>query len=1340
MKKSAVRKNTLHHKTLLRRRNNVLGSAKLIQQFDDQYDPETQVNQISLRIARLDELWTTFESVQDEIEVIEDEQEDFAECRQEFNDMYFALKASLSSKLPQNDASPVNPVPQAAHQGAQSVPQIMVVKLPELMMPEFDGQPEQWIQFRDLFKSVIHSNVQISAVQKLHYLRSCLKGDASRLISSITISADNYTIAWKTICDRFENANYLVKQHMSALFRVPSVRKGSASALSEVADEFNRHVGILDKLEDREAHWNSFLVERLSSLLDDKSLLEWENQCKEEEVPQYAVLLEFIRKRSRTLQKCITVCGTPSGTQMKPVKPKTTSSHVASENVVKCPSWKQAHPLIQCETFIKLSPYDRLEFAKKHRLCVNCLRGGHRSRDCRSSLCRTCDKRHHSMLHLPMRSSTAAIVASPSEEQSPNTSQACTAICSAPTTTSQAEISYSVANTPPVVFTRSLPQAVGSLSHTTSPVAAIDGPPSPSSVVSYDRNDSEPLPYCPQLPATSLTQANTSFESIVFLSTAVVRVRDVNNVYHYARALLDSGSQSNFVSESLCQRLGLKRTRINLPVSGIGQATVNVHYKVNIALSSRFGGFEQQIDCLVLPRLTVSLPSRSIDISRWAIPRNLPLADPRFNISHGVDLIVGAELFYTLLASQKLTLTDGYPILQKTVLGYVVSGKGSSQAMDTVVCHVATDQDLNVQLERMWEVDDFDVGRALTQDEQYVEDHFKRTVSRDETARYIVRLPLRESRVPLLGDSYKAAVNRFSIMERRFAKDNELREEYTRFMEEYLKLGHVEECSCVAGPQFYLPHHAVRRPESTTTKTRVVFDASSKSHGQLSLNEILFAGPTVQPALLVVILNFRCPQYVFAADAEKMFRQTWVHPDDRRFLSILWRSDPCLALKHYHLKTVTYGLACSPYQAARVLNQPAEDDGDQHPLAAPVVKHRFYVDDALAGGDDLEEVAETCRQLRELLSDGGFTLRKWYANDPNVLRHIPSELCGTTGPTEIGRDPVTKALGLFWNPSSDQLSFQVPNLGTLPVVTKRAVVSEMSRLFDPLGLLGPVVISARIFVQGLWARRLAWDEALPDQDSQWWQGFRDELAHLKKISIPRRVVPNSRQDYQLHCFCDASSKGYGCNVYVVGLNIEGNIESKLLISKSRVAPLRGLSIPRLELCAAVLGSQLIHNLRTTTDFVGSVVFWSDSTVVLHWIWSPPNEWKVFVSNRVAEVQRLTRGLPWNHVSSELNPADAISRGINPIQIIDNSLWWHGPPFLTQPVETWPKFPRALQIIDPPGVLSWLIVPFPACWCWIYDCCLAYCFRGSIKPIGPRRAVAVDLLTWNFLVLSGLVCS
>ncbi|XP_062557643.1 uncharacterized protein LOC134222511 [Armigeres subalbatus] len=750
---------------------------------------------------------------------------------------------------------------------------------------------------------------------------------------------------------------------------------------------------------------------------------------------------------------------------------------------------------------------------------------------------------------------------------------------------------------------------------------------------------------------------------MVFLSTAVVRVQDADGIDHYARALLDSGSQSNFMSGSLCQKLGLKRNRINLPVSGIGQAMVSVRYCVQLTLSSRFGKLVQTIDCLVLPKLTVSLPTCHVDVSKWNIPHHLQLADPKFNVSRGVDMIIGAELFFSLLESHQMVLAENLPVLQKTVLGYVVCGKYSNYTMATVSCHVVTEQDLNAQLERMWEVDNLDVGKALTQVEQDVENHFLQTVSRDSTGRYTVRLPFREELNCLLNDSYDQALRRFFLMEKRFIRDKRLRDEYVKFMDDYQQLGHMEVGSRIAGPQYFFPHHAVHRPESSTTKTRIVFDASSKGSGVLSLNDILHTGPTVQPPLLIHLINFRLPQYVFTADA--------VNPDDRRFLNIIWRRDPSMPLQIYQLKTVTYGLACSPYQAARVLVKLTEDEGHKYPLASVVVKKRIYVDDVLAGSDDRDEAAETCRQLRELLGAGGFSLRKWSSNNPHVLKHIPTDLWENAPKTEICRSRVT-ALGLLWNPTADYFEFRIPPIPEISKVTKRIVVSETAQLFDPLGLLGSVVISAKTFVQRLWAKNIPWDEELSKEENAWWLNFRSEIKLLQQLSIPRRVLSNVDRNYHLHCFCDASEKGYGCCMYVVGPDTSKQIISHLLITKSRVAPLHGLSIPRLELSAAVLGSQLVHKLRMTPDFTGLVTYWTDSTVVLYWLRAPPTDWKVFVSNRISEVQRLTKGCQWRHVPSDQNPADRVSRGVRPSQILNDNLWWHGPQFLAKPALYWPN--------------------------------------------------------------------
>ncbi|XP_058449451.1 uncharacterized protein LOC131429391 [Malaya genurostris] len=772
--KSTPVKHTLVYKTLLRRRSNILGSAELIQQFYTNFLPE-QMNQVAVRIARLDDLWEKFEGVQEEIEVLENETEVFSDQRMQFQNMYYELKAALIALLPQQRVDQSNASTVA---NPPSSNPILSVKLPELRIPEFRGNPEEWIEFRDLFKSVIHTNVNLSGVQKMHYLRSSLKDEAARLIASFAITSDNYVLAWKTITDRYENVNFLVKQHMSAILKIPFVRKDSAASLAELADEFNRHVGILDKLEEPESHWNSFLVERLSSLLDDKSLLEWENSCKDEEVPQYSALLEFIHKRSRTLQKCKVAGSVSTGSATK-FKGKPFSSHVATEHVPKCPGCKQSHILTQCEAFMRQTPNKRLEFVKTHRLCINCLRGGHLAKDCNSGLCRTCAKKHHTLLHLP------ALVKSSQGEPNvvPVTTQTATAICYS--------VEHNTATSEKVVQSRTAHRQTASVSPGTI-VSSVGSEMAPfsSSNDHFVSDELEPPATCSPLETTSLTQSNKRNENVVFLSTAVIRIQDYQGKYQLARALLDSGSQSNFISESLCQRLGLKRSRINLPISGIGQAAVTVHYQVESKLASRFGSFDHPLSCLVLPKLTVCLPSRHVDVSRWKIPPNLPLADPKFNISHGVDLIIGAELFYMLLEPHQFVLANDYPLLQKTLLGYVISGKLKAPKTEEVVCHVATDHDLNIQLERLWQIENFDVGKTLTQAEQDVEAHFCNTVSREKDGRYIVRLPLREDMVSLLEDSYTAVLRRFFALEKRFAADDRLRENYTRFMDDYEQLGH----------------------------------------------------------------------------------------------------------------------------------------------------------------------------------------------------------------------------------------------------------------------------------------------------------------------------------------------------------------------------------------------------------------------------------------------------------------------------------------------------------------------------------------------------------------------
>nr|XP_029715645.1 uncharacterized protein LOC115259260 [Aedes albopictus] len=553
---------------------------------------------------------------------------------------------------------------------------------------------------------------------------------------------------------------------MSALLAISPIKKESASGLSELADSFDRHVQLLNKLETVEEHWNSFLVERLSSCLDHGSLREWETHLDDGQRPTYKQLIDFIHKRSRIITTLMLSHTTSTQSESKPSKPRLTA-HVASENVKKCPHCKHAHLLFQCSGFQSLVPQQRFEFVKKHGLCINCLKGAHLAKDCSSGSCKQCSKKHHSLLHLPPISSASvpgAPAAAPNQSVPVAIGQSAEAIGARSYQVSPRDANAAVR--PPSAISGASPLANSSF-RTFPQSYSVGIPPTTPSVDSLVETSSPPSTSCQSAEVTQHSRQNT-----VVLSTAVIKVKDADNNDHFAR--------------------------INSPVSGIGQSTVNVHFGVTLSLASRFGDHRFTLDCLVLPKLTVSLPSHHINVSRWQIPRNLPMADPQFNISQKIDIIIGAELFFSLLEHQQISLAAGCPLLQKTVLGYIVCGKISDPALDppaVQTSHICTDDLLDKQLERFWEIDNFDVGRSYTPDEQRCEDHFQQTVGRDTDGRYIVRLPLREDMLPMLGDSYQLAFRRLQSMEKKFAVDEGLRIAYHEFLEEYESLGHMEEIS-----------------------------------------------------------------------------------------------------------------------------------------------------------------------------------------------------------------------------------------------------------------------------------------------------------------------------------------------------------------------------------------------------------------------------------------------------------------------------------------------------------------------------------------------------------------
>ncbi|XP_055622513.1 uncharacterized protein LOC129766083 [Toxorhynchites rutilus septentrionalis] len=326
---------------------------------------------------------------------------------------------------------------------------------------------------------------------------------------------------------------------------------------------------------------------------------------------------------------------------------------------------------------------------------------------------------------------------------------------------------------------------------------------------------------------------------------------------------------------------------------------------------------------------------------------------------------------------------------------------------------------------------------------------------------------------------------------------------------------------------------------------------------------------------------------MLVADIEKMFRQVNVCPDDRRFQSILWRTSPDQPLKTYELTTITYGTKPAPFLATRALVQLALDEAEAYPLASKVVSEDFYTDDTITGADDPDSAKRLRIQLQQMLLKGGFKLRKFTSNFSTTLDGLPKEDLAIQC-DEINLDPqsTVKTLGLIWMPGKDvfRYRFEVNSPPTDMQYTKRKILSIIASLFDSLGLIGAVIVWAKIFMQLLWRLKgdnnsqLSWDDTLPPRIENEWMQFQQHIPLLNDLRVERFISLPRPVSMQIHMFSDASEKAFGSCAYLRTADANGAVKVALMSSKSRVAPLKTQSIPRLELCGALLSAELFESV------------------------------------------------------------------------------------------------------------------------------------------------------------------
>ncbi|XP_053691594.1 uncharacterized protein LOC128740109 [Sabethes cyaneus] len=899
-----------------------------------------QLNVISKNLSAA---YTEFSGFHSEMMVlITDDEVSEEEVYEQFEKLYNFVSTIVEDRILTAKAHSLVPSPASSQMIIQQQP----LKMP---IPTFSGDYSACPKFKAIFQDLMAKSGDSDAI-KLYHLDKALIGSAAGVLDAKILSEGNYSQAWDVLTERFENERVIVESHIRGLLNLQRMSAETYKDLRSLLDEATWHIESLRFLKQELTGVSEHMVVYLiSNALDNSTRKAWEASLKRAELPKYDPTIAFLKSRCQILENCETA-SRPLSHQPKPknppmpVKMPLHRSHTAVAKPAEmkfpvnvCVFCGGQHLNFQCNKLNDLSAAQKIEKVKASGICFNCFRRGHRSKDCPSEkTCRKCQKRHHTQLHDDAEAATREV--------------------------------------------------------------------SLSSSVPNEQADA-PKIVAPEIESISTTCSgnHTQATKTVLLLTAVINVFDRKNELHPCRVLLDSGSQVNFITERMANLLAIPKQRAMVPIIGINALRTHAKDKIKVHFCSRYYDYHNQLECLIIPKITEPIPTTKIDITHWNIPNGFILADPEFHTPAKVDLLIGAELFCDLIKPGHLQLAENLPKLRETSLGWIVAGAVEANLLPASLQHanLVSVGDVDDWMRRFWEIEDVPNVSKYSSEQQACEEHFKNTCRRNESSRFIVRLLFKENFFQLT-DNRALALKRFSFLEKRLQRDPNLKVQYQDFIREYESLGHCHEIDESKDPpdvrMYYMPHHAIIRPSSSSTKCRVVFDASAKPKPSAkSLNDVLMVGPVVQDDLFSIMLRFR------------------------------------------------------KYK---------ENDGND-------------MDDALSGADALYEAVEIRHQLQTLLNRGGFTIHKWCSNS-DAFRDIPEQCREKKMPVpEYGANEVIKLLGLLWDPRND--IFLIVNTHHQPptrdFITKRIIYSEVARLFDPIGLISPVIVLAKLLVQQLWKKK-----------------------------------------------------------------------------------------------------------------------------------------------------------------------------------------------------------------------------------------------------------------------------
>ena len=1098
------------------------------------------------------------------------------------------------------------------------------LQAPKIQLMEFHGDPMQYHAFVRSFEENVEKMLPDSGARLARLMHLC-KGEAGRAIKCCNLMdpEQGYARARRLLERRFGDSHTITELWIKKLNE-----GGPRVNLQEYADELldcYESLKALGALQEMDAQRNLLaMITRLPMHLQNK----WQDhvfdlRSRENRRPTLKDVVEFVDRAAAVVSD--PVYGSASIRSKRAEKPTTRAAYVVTADV-RCPICDEGeHGVSQCRRFIDMDPNERLDTALRKQICFMCLIPGHITRECTNPVkcqAKGCGQRHATMLHEADWEGLRRVSREKRE-----------------------------------VKASSSPETEGYHGH---------------HVASHHVLGSK--------------------VALPFLLVKVTSPETGISVKTYA--LLDSGSSVSLCQDKLLQMLKARGRTEKMSLTTLErrnhEATARV---VSLKVSSLYGNEELAIP-QVFARPNLHLSSGNLvteaEVRRWPHLRDLPLHHAEMD---DVTLLIGQDCPEALMPLTTIPGGKGEPYAVMTRLGWSVSGPVSHNMVKVPPTshYIANGDLLQEKVERFWKIESsgiYEREKGMSIEDRRVLELWDKNV-RFSDGHYSLPIPFKNPALTL-PDNRQMAERRLSSLKRKLIKNHDLYQKNTDGMNDLLKKGYAvpvakEEVYKKDGKIWYLPHHPVINPNKK--KIRIVFDCAAEYNG-VSLNNRVHQGPDLTNKLVGVLTRFRLHPVAIMADIQAMFHQVRVTLKDQDVLRFLWWPEGNLDEQpvNYRMTVHLFGGTWSPSCCAYALRRTAEDNGGLYsPAAVETIVQNLYVDDCLKSVPTVSEAISLVSEVKMLAAEGGFNLTKWTSNSPEVVSRVPygdrSKKAQECALNALAEDRV---LGVCWRVHEDHLSFQVQRMDQ--PLTKRGILSMLSSVYDPLGLASPFVLRARRIVQNLCRTKIGWDEPIPEMDREQWIQWVSSLQAMDKICVPRCLQPVPSVHRELHHFADASEIAYGVVSYLRVIATDGSVNCTIVMAKSRLAPIKKLTVPRLELQAATLAARQNALLRRELNLnLGTSTLWTDSTIVLQYINNTEARYHTFVANRVAEIQETTDVREWRHVPTQDNPADDASRGVSASTLLDRR-WLYGPEFLRLSPERWPTVPTLRPVIkDDPEV-------------------------------------------------------